>query len=165
LGRYAADAPALVAAAKPGELEPVPGTRTLWAELRWAARAEGVVHLDDLLLRRLRLGHLLPQGGQAVLPQIRAICQPELGWSDGRWEEEKAAYLKLYHRYYSLPDEADIPDWQALLAEAKVKREIARPARRRKALSWSALVGALVASMLILAVIYARYRRASTKGR
>lgn len=60
LGRYAAHAPALVAAAMPGEFESVPGTQTLWSELRWAARAESVVHLDDLLLRRVRLGHLLP---------------------------------------------------------------------------------------------------------
>ncbi|MCP4519394.1 MAG: FAD-dependent oxidoreductase, partial [Delftia sp.] len=36
LGRYGADAPALVAAAKPGEMEQIPGTRSLWAELRWA---------------------------------------------------------------------------------------------------------------------------------
>ena len=41
----------------------IPGTETLWAELRWAARAEAVVHLEDLLLRRTRLGLLLRGGG------------------------------------------------------------------------------------------------------
>ena len=55
-----AGAAALVATARSGELDSIPGTPYLWAELRWAARLEGVVHLDDLLLRRLRLGLLSP---------------------------------------------------------------------------------------------------------
>ena len=123
LGRYAADAPALIAAGGPGELEPIPGTQILWAELRWAGRAEGVLHLDDLLLRRVRLGLLLPQGGSAQFPQIRAICQQELGWDDARWDEEKTAYLALWHKCYSLPDPTTIPDWRAMVAEAKAKRQ------------------------------------------
>ena len=85
LGRCGAAAPALVAAARPGELAPIAGTPALWAEVRWAARAEGVVHLDDLLLRRVRLGLLLPGGGEAILPAVRTICQQELGWDDDRW--------------------------------------------------------------------------------
>jgi glycerol-3-phosphate dehydrogenase len=158
LGRYAADAPALVAAAQPGEQEPIPGTQFLWAELRWAARTEGVVHLDDLLLRRVRLGHLLPQGGAALLPRIRAICQPELGWDDARWEQEEAAYLDLWHSAYGLPDRATIPDWRSLLAEARDRRQAARPARRRKVIKRSALAGILVALGLVLALIYWRRR-------
>ena len=120
LGRYGADAPALVAAAQPGELGLVPNTPYVWAELRWAARAEGTVHLDDLLLRRVRLGLLLPEGGKGLLPQIRAVCQPELGWDNGRWAEEETAYLILWQTSYSLPS-GDIPDWHTLLAEAKAK--------------------------------------------
>jgi len=122
LGRYGADAPALIAAAEPGELDAIPGTQILWAELRWAGRTEGVLHLDDLLLRRVRLGLLLPQGGSALLPQIRAICQKELGWDDARWDAEKAAYLALWHKCYSLPD-STIPDWRTMVAEAKAKRQ------------------------------------------
>ncbi|MEW6404875.1 MAG: glycerol-3-phosphate dehydrogenase/oxidase, partial [Chloroflexota bacterium] len=68
--------------------ESIPGTPYLWAELRQAARSEGVVHLDDLLLRRVRLGLLTPSGGMELLPKIRAIVQPELGWDDARWEKE-----------------------------------------------------------------------------
>lgn len=112
LGRYGAEAPALVGAAGPGELEPIPGTQTLWAELRWAARAEGVGHLDDLLLRRVRLGLLLEEGGRAILPRVRAIVQPELGWSDARWEAEEAAYLGLWRRAYFLPPRESIPAWR-----------------------------------------------------
>lgn len=111
LGRYGAAAAELVAAARPGELEPIAGTRTLWAEVRWAARAERVVHLDDLLLRRVRLGLLLPQGGAALLARIRTICQEELGWDDARWEAEESNYRALWRRCYSLPERSAIPDW------------------------------------------------------
>jgi glycerol-3-phosphate dehydrogenase len=103
LGRYAHSAPALLAAARPGELQPIGDTPALWAELRWAARAEGVVHLDDLLLRRLRLGLTLPQGGLPCLPAIRAVVQPELGWSDSRWEAEQRSYLELWSKYHAPP--------------------------------------------------------------
>ncbi len=113
LGRYGAEAPALLEAAGEGELEPIPGTSFLWAEVRWAAQAEGVVHLDDLLLRRVRVGLLLPQGGAAIFPRIRAICQEELGWSDARWEEEEAAYRALWQTCYSLPARSAIPDWRS----------------------------------------------------
>ena len=122
LGRYGNQAPNLVAAAPSHELAIIPGTPVLWAELRWAARAEAVVHLDDLLLRRVRLGLLLREGGKALLPQIRAICQPELGWDDARWQAEEEAYLTVWHNCYSLPDPDTIPDWGAMLA-AQIKRE------------------------------------------
>ncbi|MEJ2735493.1 MAG: glycerol-3-phosphate dehydrogenase/oxidase [Anaerolineae bacterium] len=158
LGRYAAEAPALVAAARPGELELIPGTQTLWAELRWAARAEGVVHLDDLMLRRVRLGHVLPHGGERLFPRIRAICQPELGWDDARWELEEAAYLDLWDCCYGLPEREAIPDWRAMLAEARVRREVARPTRRRKVVRRSALAGFLVGLAVVLALVYRRFR-------
>jgi glycerol-3-phosphate dehydrogenase len=109
LGRHGPDAADLVAAAAPGEWELVPGTPTPWAELRWAARAERVVRLEDLMLRRTRLGLLLPEGGTAILPRVRAICQAELGWDDERWAAEEEAYLQTWRRHYSLPDPATIP--------------------------------------------------------
>ncbi len=102
LGRYSADAPSLIDAAQ-GELESIHESAALWAELRWATRAEGVIHLDDLLLRRVRLGLLLPCGGMNCIERIRAIAQPELGWSDDRWRQEAADYADLWKRCYSLP--------------------------------------------------------------
>jgi glycerol-3-phosphate dehydrogenase len=102
-GRYGADGPLLLQAAGDGELEPIAGTPSLWAELRWAARDEGVVHLEDLLLRRLRLGLLLPEGGRLWMDAIRAVAQPELGWDDQCWEAEAAAYAALWRAAYSLP--------------------------------------------------------------
>jgi glycerol-3-phosphate dehydrogenase len=122
LGRYGADARALVEVAPLAEFTCIPGTPLLWAELRWAARMEGVVHLDDLLLRRVRLGLLLPAGGHHLLPQIRAICQPELEWNDERWQKEEEAYLRLVRQCYGLPDRQEIPDWQSMLAAAEIER-------------------------------------------
>jgi glycerol-3-phosphate dehydrogenase len=104
-GRHAACTAALLDAAQPGELERIPGTETVWAELRWAARCEAVLHLDDLLLRRTRLGLLLRDGGTAHLDRIRAICRPELGWDDAHWAREEAAYRAHWTLHHGLPHE------------------------------------------------------------
>jgi glycerol-3-phosphate dehydrogenase len=100
-GRHGNETARLLAAAKQGELEPIEQLPNIWAELRWAAREEGVEHLDDLLLRRVRLGLLLPRGASDLLGRIRSIVQPELGWSDERWQQEETAYLQTWQRYYS----------------------------------------------------------------
>lgn len=118
-GRYGAAAAALVEAAGPGELDHVEGTPFLWAELRHAARHEWVEHLDDLLLRRTRLGLVAPRGGLDELDHIRAIVQVELGWDDPRWEREAAAYEQLWTRCYSLPERAAIPDWHEMVRKAR----------------------------------------------
>ncbi len=102
LGRYGAEAPAVVDACGPG-FAGVPGTPALWGELRWAARAEGVVHLDDLLLRRTRVGLLLASGAVNLLPAVETICREELGWDASRWASESEAYQTLWGRHYSLP--------------------------------------------------------------
>jgi glycerol-3-phosphate dehydrogenase len=102
-GRYGAHAQALLDCARAGELELIPGTASIWAQLRWAARQESVQRLEDLLLRRLRIGLQLQGGGACILPRLRAICQHELGWSDERWDAEQAAYLALWKTHYSLP--------------------------------------------------------------
>ena len=101
LGRYGAQAPELIRSAAADELTSIGASPSLWAELRWAARAEGVVHLDDLLLRRVRLGIIAPQGGLPLMDRIRSIAQPELGWEDARWQAEATSYASLWRRCYS----------------------------------------------------------------
>ncbi|HYD95925.1 MAG TPA: glycerol-3-phosphate dehydrogenase/oxidase [Noviherbaspirillum sp.] len=120
-GRYGRHALRVLEQARDGELEAIPGTETVWAELRWAARSEAVLHLEDLLLRRTRLGLQLREGGAAQMERIRRICQPELGWDDARWDAEQSAYLALWQRHYGLPPLHLIPDW---------RKNAARPARR-----------------------------------
>ena len=113
-GCYGSDVRALIDAAQPEELNTIPFTGTLWAELRWAARDEGIVHLEDLMLRRTRLGLTVPEGGKALLPVIQSICQAELGWDNAHWEEEEQSYLSLWKQCYNLP-EGTIPDWRGML--------------------------------------------------
>lgn len=100
-GRYNSETAAMLDAARDSELEHIGPLPNLWAEIRWAARCGGVLHLDDLLVRRVRLGMLLPEGAQPQLERVRSIAQPELGWSDARWQEEEKRYQKIYQAYYS----------------------------------------------------------------
>ena len=104
-GRYGAMAPALLRAAQVGEMETIPGTPTPWVELRWAARAEQVAHLDDLLLRRTRVGLLAPDGFEDQLPRVASICSEELGWDPDRWSREVERYRVIHERAYSVPAE------------------------------------------------------------
>ena len=164
LGRYGREAADLIAAAAPGELEAIPGAPALWAELRWAARAEGVVHLDDLLLRRVRLGLLLPRGGRDLMPHIRAVVQPELGWDDARWTTEERDYRALVAAAYALPRRGDIPDWNAQLAAARETRERAVVARQQRGRTRQRRggLGLLIALCLLLLALLLR-RRAQGK--
>jgi glycerol-3-phosphate dehydrogenase len=103
VGRHGREAETVLAAARPGDDSPIPGAIDTWLDVRWAARSEGVVHLDDLLLRRVRLGLQLPDGGREQLDRVRAIAQPELGWDDARWAAEEGAYRRLWAEAYAPP--------------------------------------------------------------
>ncbi len=102
---YGTEALALLACAKahPEELTCVGRSPVAWVELRHACRAEAVLHLDDLLLRRSRLGLLLPQGGAELLPQLQAMVCEELAWSDAQWAAEVARYQEQVASCYSVP--------------------------------------------------------------
>jgi glycerol-3-phosphate dehydrogenase len=100
-GRHGRETAEMIKTAGAGELERIGNLPNVWAELRWAAREEAVVHLADLLLRRVRIGMLLPGGAQEHLERIRTIIQAELGWNDERWQQEAAAYSNTWQTYYS----------------------------------------------------------------
>ncbi len=102
-GRYGAALAQLVAGAQAGDFARIGPGLTVWAELRHAAGQEAVRHLDDLLLRRTRLGLVLPDACRALMPQIRAVCQPQLGWDDRRWGNEEGAWYRRWQSHYSLP--------------------------------------------------------------
>lgn len=93
-----------------GDASEFPGTGLLWAELEWACEKEQVLHLDDLILRRTRLGLILPDGAASLLPEIRNRCQSLLGWDDARWHQEQERYLTTYRKAYQLPMGEDAPD-------------------------------------------------------
>lgn len=103
-GRFGFHVAQFLKEAMPSEMEAIPQLETLWAELRWAVRYEQVEHLDDLLLRRTRIGLLMPEGGSALLLHVRTVCQAELGWDDSRWAIETERYRTIWRSHYSVPD-------------------------------------------------------------
>lgn len=104
-GFYGLQLDTLLKLAHDNDLAYVTDSNTIWAEIRFAAHYEQVIHLDDLLLRRTRLGLILPHGAMTPLISVRLkqICQQELGWDEQKWQQEVERYQKLWQRYYYLP--------------------------------------------------------------
>ncbi len=72
-------------------------------ELCRSAREEWVVHLEDLLLRRTRIGLLTRNGAFSFLNEIREAVAPSLPWDDIRWQKEIESYKTKWRQAYS-PD-------------------------------------------------------------
>ena len=107
LGFYGLQLDTLLKLAYDDDLTYVTDSNTIWAEIRFAARYEQVIHLDDLLLRRTRLGLILPHGAMTPLisARLKQLCQQELGWNEQKWQQEVSRYQTLWQRYYHLPVE------------------------------------------------------------
>jgi len=103
LGRYGDDAVQLIAQAPKIERDKITGTNTCLAQVRWSLQHESVVHLDDLMLRRTRLGLLLAQGGGQLLDDIEPMTRALCGWSESRWLDEKDRYRDIIGTYYTVP--------------------------------------------------------------
>ncbi len=103
-GRYGKGAEELVSRAVPEDLNTIPGTKTLWAELPFVARHEQVRHLSDLMLRRVRVGLLTPSGGARYLDRIQRLCAPVMSWDDARWKMERESYRELWKAKYAPPE-------------------------------------------------------------
>ncbi len=82
---------------------PIENTNTLWAEIVYAAEHGSICHLSDLLLRRVRIGLLLFQGGIDILERVESLCRPYLSWDNRRWDQEKKDYIKLWKAFYGPP--------------------------------------------------------------
>jgi glycerol-3-phosphate dehydrogenase len=104
IGRYGDHAKALLDGANDAERQKIGATEFCLAECRWAARNESVLHLDDLLLRRTRLGSLLKNGGESIFADLEKICVEELRWDAGHWQTELARYQEIWRKHYYLPE-------------------------------------------------------------
>lgn len=106
-GRYGFGAERIVELVdrKPELADKVLTSDTIFAELVYACETQLVVHLDDLMLRRTRLGLVLPKGGEAVLTRVKAHCLEALGWDEPRWDQEASRYQRIISAHYSLPVE------------------------------------------------------------
>ena len=81
----------------------VDGEDHLEAEVAWAARHELALSIDDVLARRMRIVHELPDRAAALAPRVAAILGAELGWDEARQAREVAAFLDGARREFAIP--------------------------------------------------------------
>ena len=102
-GRYGHMAKEILKNTEKEKFTHIADTSSLWVELCHAAQHENIHTLSDLMLRRVRIGLFLPNGGKAYLDKIEKICKPFLSWDKERWASEKNTYLDLWQKFYSPP--------------------------------------------------------------
>ena len=68
------------------------GAPYLKAEIIWAAKAEGALHLDDLLTRRTRLSIEVKDRGLAAAEEAARLVAPILGWDEATIAREVEHY-------------------------------------------------------------------------
>jgi len=102
-GRYGIKVKDILSQATDETLCLIPGTHTFWAELPYVAANEHIRHLSDLLLRRVRIGLLLPDGGKTHLERIHSLCAPVLDWDETRWKAEKSQYVSHWQKAHGVP--------------------------------------------------------------
>ena len=66
----------------------------LRAEVAWAVTHEGAAHLDDVLLRRVRLDMERRDRGLSAADEILQVMAPLLGWTKKDVAAERAAYAE-----------------------------------------------------------------------
>lgn len=105
VARYGADVThRMLGNASAEEQQTLGGTLTTLAEIKWNLEQESVIHLDDLLLRRVRIGLLVPNGAIVFLEQIKPYCQSILGWNEDKWQAEVVRYQNLWQECYGIPE-------------------------------------------------------------
>jgi glycerol-3-phosphate dehydrogenase len=85
--------PATQLARSKSELRPIrPDLDLCAAEVRAHCRWGAVLHLEDLLLRRVRLGMWDPETAAALPPALRPVLRREFGWSFKDWQREREKF-------------------------------------------------------------------------
>lgn len=74
--------------------EMLPGSRDyLKAEVVYAVRCEGALHIEDVLERRTRMSFESRDAGAAAAPVVAALLASELGWKQAKIDRELRGYL------------------------------------------------------------------------
>ncbi len=102
-GRLGAAGAAWVAARPADEQRALLDTPYALAELRWSMRHEQVRRLDDLLMRRTRLGLVAAGGALSLLPMLEAPCREDLGWDAARWADEVSRHRENWALRHAPP--------------------------------------------------------------
>jgi glycerol-3-phosphate dehydrogenase len=81
--------------AEPALAQPLPGAREhLAVEAVFAALHESVRHLDDVLVRRMRISFESADRGTSAAPVVTDLIAPILGWNASRRNAEVQSYLE-----------------------------------------------------------------------
>jgi glycerol-3-phosphate dehydrogenase len=101
-------------------IEGAPGH--LRAEVVYACKAEGALHLEDIMDRRTRIAIQRPRRGQAAAEEVAKLAARALGWDTSRLAEELAAYEALVRA-----DMAGLAEERDEVAVARFRAELKRP--------------------------------------
>jgi glycerol-3-phosphate dehydrogenase len=105
VARHGTEAPAVVALGRAAGLlgRLVDGEDHLEVEVAWAARHELALSIDDVLARRMRIVHELPDRAAGIAPRVATILGAELGWDARRQASEVEAFLDGARREFAIP--------------------------------------------------------------
>lgn len=110
--------------------EPLPDAPAyLGVEVAFAVRYEGSLHLEDILLHRLRIDHEARDRGWSAVDDVLAIAVPLLGWDAARQQAEVDAYAARLAGIRA--GEAEATDAEAIARRTEAEDLIPiRPLRR-----------------------------------
>jgi len=118
-----------LAAGRPELLEPITEAPVyLKVEAAYAAAAEGALHLEDILARRMRIAIEYPHRGIDCAREVAEIVAPILGWTDADVDREVATYLARVEAEVLSQTQPDDESADALrVAAPEARAEILEP--------------------------------------
>ncbi|MCV7181489.1 glycerol-3-phosphate dehydrogenase/oxidase [Mycolicibacterium murale] len=96
----------------------------LKVEAAYAAAAEGALHLEDILSRRMRISIEYPHRGVDCAREVAEVVAPILGWSAGDIDREVATYIARVEAEVlsqTQPDDASADALRAAAPEARAE--------------------------------------------
>ncbi|TGD86791.1 glycerol-3-phosphate dehydrogenase/oxidase [Mycolicibacterium sp. CH28] len=110
---------------RPELLEPITDAPVyLKVEAAYAAVAEGALHLEDILARRMRISIEYPHRGVDCAREVAEVVAPILGWNDADCAREVATYLARVEAEVlsqAQPDDASADALRASAPEARAE--------------------------------------------
>ena len=110
---------------RPDLLDPITEAPVyLRVEAAYAAAAEGALHLEDILARRMRISIEYPHRGVDCAREVAEIVAPILGWSQDRIDTEVDTYIARVEaevRSQTQPDDASADALRIAAPEARVE--------------------------------------------